>query len=407
MQKKKVRIIKRMFEFNIYAQNRASCVRHYAHNRKVKSIVETVASIDSVADFPAFRDYIVRLKREVLKEGVPFGSSGIASESLFYGHLKSLVEYAGERFDSSSKFLLPHIEHGIAWIPRVPANVLQAYVHCTVSQGAYRTAAIHAARPWLPHYKVGPYIHYAEPIYGLEKMKEIKKDLGKTLLVFPAHTYELSHVDFAKESFVDSVFGKYGSDFDTIMVSAYWHDADDSLFELFEKKGAKIVSSGLREDPDFIRRLKTIISLSDKAVGNALGTNIGYCECLGVPFEMLGTDSTSIDDVGNSYVDTETAELARVTNLVTEACSSSADPSAFSAIYNSYWGGRESIKSKEEIRCILGISREVLDASRGFTSRFPDAVARIFEKACLGQGPDSSMRRRLLVEALGKSQDEY
>lgn len=396
-----------MFDFNIYVQNGVSSIRNYARNRKVESIIDAATSIDSIVDFSAFREYVIKLKRDVIKEGAPFGLGKIASESLFYGHLKSLVNYAGESYDSGSRLLLPNIEHGIAWVQRVPANVLQPYVHCTVSQGAYRTEAIHAARSWLPHYKVGPYIHYAEPIYSHQTMLSLKKELGRTLLVFPAHTYELSHVDFAKESFVDSVFDKYAGDFDTIMVSAYWHDADDDLFEQFEKRGAKVVSSGMRGDFDFIRRLKTIISLSDKAIGNALGTNIGYCECLGVPFEMFYAESTSIDDVGNSYANEETAELARATSAVTRACSHTGDRTEFSRIYKSYWGGGESIKTQEEIHCILDISREVLDLSKGFTAKFPKAVSYVLDQARSGKGRDCAMKQMLLEDALGDCPDEH
>ncbi|MDM8274171.1 hypothetical protein [Enorma phocaeensis] len=396
---------KKMFKFNIYVQNNVSSLRNYDRNRKVSSILEAAASVDPIVNFGAFRDYVIKLKRDVLKEGIPFGLSGMATESLFYGHLKALIEYAGECFNDSSKLLLPHIEHGIAWLPRVPANVLQPYVHCTVSQGAYRAEAIHAARPWLPHYAVGPYIHYAEPIYDAEQMQSMKREFGRTLLVFPAHTYELSQVRFSRESFVNLVFDKYASEFDTIMVSAYWHDADDSLFELFERKGAKVVSSGMREDPEFIKRLKTVICLSDKAVGNALGTNIGYCACLGVPFEMIDADLTDINDVGNSYGSEEALELARKTQDVTKACFQGMDSAVFMDVYNTYWGGAESIKSREEIRCILDISREVLDVSRGFTKRFPKAVSYVYEQACIGKSSNSSMKRRLLDNAWGNGDE--
>lgn len=396
-----------MFDFNIYVQNEAFSIRNFARNKRVESILDEASSIDPIEDFPAFREFVVKLKRDVIKEGAPLGFGRIASESLFYGHLKSLVNYSGESFDNGLRLLLPNIEHGIAWVQRVPANVLQPYVHCTVSQGAYRTDAIHAARPWLPHYKVGPYIHYAEPFYSQQAMQSLKKKFGRTLLVFPAHTYELSHVDIAKELFVDSIFDKFASDFDTIVVSAYWHDADDELFRYFENRGAKVVSSGMRDDCNFIRRLKTIISLSDKAIGNALGTNIGYCEYLGVPFEMFKADSTNIDDVGNAYTNEETAELARATNDVTKACSQPGDRTEFSRIYKSYWGGSESIKTQEEIRCILDISREVLDLSKGFTAKFPWAVSYVLDHARSENSHDCAMKQRLLEDALGIKSDEH
>ena len=62
-----------MFDFNIYVQNGVSSIRNYARNRKVESIIDAATSIDSIVDFSAFREYVIKLKRDVIKEGAPFG----------------------------------------------------------------------------------------------------------------------------------------------------------------------------------------------------------------------------------------------------------------------------------------------------------------------------------------------
>lgn len=370
--------LKVILERNIYAQSAIMDLVRRPANGKTRLAVESLANVDPIVDFESFKNGIVSLKREFIQSGKMFGLSGVASESLLYGHLRALVEYSGRTYDESQRLVLPNIEHGIGWLQRVPANVKQPYVHCAVSQGSYRSESIRGARSWLPHYVVGPYIHYASLCYSDAQIAALKERWGKTLLVFPAHTYELSEMSFGKERFVESVMDAYGSDFDTILVSAYWHDADDVLFELFQQKGATIVSSGMREDDRFISRLKTLILLSDAVVGNAIGTHIGYCMCLGKPFAFIESDDAKINDIGNAFKTEEERELASVQRQFEESFSSLSDKENKKAsqveLYEKYWGGDSAIKTPEEVSCILDISQEVLKRSHGFTRRFPEVI---------------------------------
>lgn len=390
-----------MFENNIYAQNVATSFVHYVSNRRVDKHLARLCSIDSVGDFGDFREFVIALKQDVIADGRPFGRNLVASESLFYGHLKALVEYAGRPYTESKRLLLPNLEHGIAWLQKIPNNVAQPYVHCVVSQGSYRRDLIRSARPWMPHYVVGPYIHYARPYYSPAKMGELRRELGKTLLVFPAHTYELSSVEYAKRRFVEDIMGGLACDFDTVLVSAYWHDADDEVFRLFEEAGARVVSAGMREDPQFISRLRTMIELSDAVAGNALGTHIGYAMCLGRPFHMIGALETGISDVGNAYEAIEQTRLNEIAAQVCHAFGPVGRGEERDSLFNTYWGGRGSIKSPEQIACILDISREVLGRSHGMSGRFGAAVRDVLNEAVRGKSVDSDMRALLLSEALG------
>jgi hypothetical protein len=47
--------------------------------------------------------------------------------------------------------------------------------------------------------------------------------------------------------------------------------------------GFKIVTAGNIFDINFIRRLKSIISLADLTVANSIGTHLGYCIYMGKP----------------------------------------------------------------------------------------------------------------------------
>lgn len=393
-----------MLNFNIYARAGISSAINAKNNRKVADIVKTASEVDCLTDFDSFRNFIKNCKRDVLSSGVPFGTKGIATEPLFYGHNNALLAYAGEPSTPSSRLLLPYIEHGIAWLQKVPGNAMQSYVHCTVSQGAYRFRALREARPWMPHYVIGPYVYYAKPYYSAKKEAELRRQMGRTLLVFPAHTYENSSLEYGKKQFVESIMERFADEFDTIMVSAYWHDVDDEVFQFFEDVGAVVVSAGLREDPCFISRLRTMIELSDVVVGNALGTHIGYALCLGKPFIMTDDSRVSINDDGDDYHQNEIDSLDKVRAWARTVFAPGAPRDPQDIFFEKYWGGRKAIKSPEEIRCLLGISRDVLDLSRGFVDRFPSAVHSIFREACSGGGTDSAMREHLLREALNDNE---
>lgn len=389
-----------MFSSNIYIKNAVSTIRHCANNRHVQKITQQGSDIDSLSDFDSFRAFIVDLKKRELSNGGTFGTRKPAAESLFYGHLKSLIEYAGLSYDERFRLIFPNIEHGIGWLQRVPHNVSQPYVHCAVAQGAYRRRSVYDKRPEMPFYVVGPYIHYASQYYSDDKIRRVRERLGKTLLVFPAHTYELSDVAYGKERFVDSIMQKWACSFDSVLVSAYWHDVDDEVFSLFERAGARVVSSGLREDPLFISRLKTLITLSDAVAGNALGTHIGYCEYLNKPFYMIDGDAAVIADTGNAFKSEEERQLDEVFRTASDLYKADGDSALRLKFYRRYWGGSDAIKSPEEIRCMIGISEDVLRMSHGVVAEFARVTRSLLEEAGREESDEGIMRYRLLSQAL-------
>jgi len=389
-----------MFDSNIFVKSHVLSLRHYVNNSRVLTITKKASEIDSLRDFDSFRSLVVQLKGHELNEGGTFGTNRLASESLFYGHLKALVEYAGLDYSDRYRLVFPNIEHGIGWLQRVPNNVNQPFVHCAIAQGGYRKKAICSLRRGMPLYTVGPYVHYAPQYYTDSVIEEIKAFLGRTLLIFPAHTYELSDVTYGKERFVDTVMQRWATSFDSVLVSAYWHDADDEVFSLFEKAGARVVSSGLREDPLFISRLKTLITLSDAVAGNALGTHIGYCEYLNKPFYMIDGDAAVIADTGNAFKSEEERQLDEVFRTASDLYKADGDSALRLKFYRRYWGGSDAIKSPEEIRCMIGISEDVLRMSHGVVAEFARVTRSLLEEAGREESDEGIMRYRLLSQAL-------
>lgn len=390
-----------MFDGNIYIKDLVTATRHYKENLHVLKLTKEASSIDSLRDFESFRSLVIKIKESELKSGGTFGTNRLASESCFYGHLKALIEYAGFDYQDRFRLIFPNIEHGIGWLQRIPNNVSRPYVHCAIAQGGYRKKAICARRPGMPFYSVGPYVHYAEQYYSSTEIKRLKRQLGKTLLIFPAHTYELSNVSYAKEQFVENVMQKWAASFDSVLISAYWHDVDDSVFTMFMNAGAHVVSSGLREDPYFISRLKTLITLSDAVAGNALGTHIGYCECLNKPFYMIDDDAAVVADAGNAFKTDEEMQLDEVFDAACRLYKADGDKGLQTEFYRKYWGGTEAIKTPEEIRCMIMISEEVLKRSQGSTSKFQSIVNSLMIESERGNSNEDKMRFRLLSDALG------
>lgn len=389
-----------MFEGNIFINSFAISFRHHVNNSRVSTITKNASEIDSLLDFESFRSFVIQLKRSEIREGGTFGTNRLASESLFYGHLKALIEYAGLEYGDRYRLIFPNIEHGIGWLQRVPNNVHQPYVHCAVAQGDYRKKLICSQRSGMPFYTVGPYIHYAAQYYSDFDIEKMKSRLGRTLLVFPAHTYELSDVTYAKERFVDNIMQRLACSFDSVLVSAYWHDADDEVFSLFERAGARVVSCGLREDPLFISRLKTLITLSDAIAGNALGTHIGYCEYLNKPFYMIDDDAAVIADVGNGFRSEEERQLDEVFRAASNLYKAGGDSARRLEFYRRYWGGSDAIKTPEEVRCMIGISEDVLRLSHGRTIDFARVTGMLLDEAKGEESGEGVMRYRLLSQAM-------
>lgn len=390
---------------NIYLNDTVSKIIHHGQNSAVQDITDRFSEVDSVMNFGEFREAISALKRSFISKGKGLGYNMPGSESLFYGHLQTLANYARVPCGDIQRLGLPVVEHGITWLQRVPPGIQLPYTHSYVSQGGYRMEAIRKFRPWMPQYKVGPYIAYASHYYSDDALFEIKQKIGKTVLVFPAHTYEQAEATYEKSRFVDTVVESYSGDYDTILVSAYWHDADDEIFSLFEEAGAKVVSAGVRTDPLFLSRLKSIIYLSDCIVGNTLGTNIGYSVYLNKSFVMTAALNTLADDRGNAFANRELAALDEVTEMFGKAfCELSNQGETQNereSLYRCYWGGDDEIKTPEEVRHIFEIGHDILQESKGFSSRYAESVKRLLATYKRESESASVSKCKLLSEALG------
>lgn len=267
-------------------------------------------------------------------------------ESLLYGHIQMLYEYAGIPF--KTPIYLSKIEHGINFYESKNVFVNDRMPASYIFQGEYKFEFADEMNINVPVYAIGPYIHYAKPYFDENTFRRIKSKWKKTLLVFPAHTYELSKCEYDAERFVESIYSRFESSFDTVLVCSYWLDLDNLVNRCFQKKGAVIVSAGARFDPYFIRRLKTIIQLSDEVVVNDIGTNIGYAMYLGKPVTMLPVYAAKTDSVDSD-------ELVIYKRNEEEFITAFGDENyqKIGELYTRFWGGTECIKTPKQIRDII------------------------------------------------------
>ena len=300
--------------------------------------------------------------------------SSYAADSKMYGHIEAIYKYAGMT-TSINYIAFSKVEHG-TFVPTNGMNKELINLHCNILlMGSYKSELVHKINPLKPVFTVGPYIYYAEPIYSDDLILKMKSKYGKTLLVFPSHSYEGCGTEQNDIAFVNYVMNVVAKSYDTVIVSVYWNDIEDNVFKLFEDAGAILVSSGFRGDPNFIRRLKTLFLLADGVCGDSFGTHIGYSLFMKKKFSYFDANIQMVNKGGE-----KTRELEQINELQTwvKKCflnnSTGYLPNDQYYRYEAMWGGFKAIKSISDMKDIIFIGEEIIRRSRGFTFLFDKTV---------------------------------
>lgn len=316
--------------------------RSFERERTLRKFIRKMSQIDSIRDIELFRQTIAELKSRNYEYNC---ASTRYEDANWYGYYQALQRYAG--YPERAYPILTEIEHGIRF-----GEALWPYFDynaCYICEGDERIHEIPDADPLMPVMAVGPYIHYAEQYYSEERIQEERKKNGKTLLVFPGHSIEWEKT--RENAFIDILYERYAKDYQTVMVCSYWRDLDSLEVQKFRERGARIVSAGFRGDNQFVRRLKTIISLADLAVGNDIGTNLGFCLYLKKPYVLEGACQIDPDDgLFTEYY----RELYEAFSLQGKVTFTEEQIRKQQDIYERFWG-ESLIKSPEEIYQIFSL----------------------------------------------------
>lgn len=373
-------------------------IKNNKMNRMVDDIVKECSQIDSIKDYKIFKNFISKNVKSKDYVGM-LSRKEFGSEGLLYGHRNAFFEYAGIN-SAEQKFLFPYFEHGADLRERGIANVKDIRNHSFVFQASYKNGMVHKERPFAPVYNIGPYILYAKNYYEQNTMADLKSKLGRTALLFPAHTFEGAGVEFDKKKFVKDVLDKFKNNYDSLIISVYWMDVDDPIYEEFEANGAILMSSGFRGDADFIARQRTMFNLSDVVASNLVGSYIGYAKALEKKIYMF-SDKAVLDSPENIGTDEQEKQYSNTINRIFNAFSS-LTPSAEqlneqNRIFNYYWGGKEYFKTKEEARTIISLSYKLVKCGAYNTSKIEHVVQRVLKDP----NELTGVEYKTLVDAIG------
>lgn len=210
----------------------------------------------------------------ILKNGVYYMDDHYYRNA-FFGHSDLMRKYSN--FEPR---IYSMIEHGLYFgdfclDDEINSNCFDSLI--TFSD--YRKEVILSKKPDLAVYKVGPYIAYANSILAKKDITKIKKNLGKTLLVFPSHSIKEIKTSFDESEFIKEIDRvKSAQQFDSVIVCLFYQDImnNPNIAEPYVKKGFIVTTCGDRFDNNFLRRQRALFEICDASMSNSAGTHIGY-----------------------------------------------------------------------------------------------------------------------------------
>lgn len=220
--------------------------------------------------------------------------------SSYYPLVLTNISYGDEfllkRYSGFPDYIYAVIEHGL-YLGKNSAKIEDERddydLKSIITLSDYRMETIKEAFPGYHCLAVGPMIHYAQTDNEFQEHIEKQKRPGKTLLYFPVHgtTYIYPHYD-KLNAFRKIVSIAENHNCENIIVCVYrgYTGLMEELqpYNTYGKELKVIITDcGLKTDAKFLDRQKTLIQISDYAVSNSVGTNLGYCIYSNKPYYLL------------------------------------------------------------------------------------------------------------------------
>ena len=200
----------------------------------------------------------------------PYWESTFLSNGL-YG-----ASYCLKRYTGYSKKIMCAIEHGMphTFENEFELNGNPAEFLLVASEERKRVLQGHTNKEVIPY---GPLIAYSKVLFDENTIRDMKDNLGKTLLVYPMHSIEEYHFNNTTDNFIkyiEEIKIKY--DFDTVLVSVYFVDILRGFHVRFKQKGWQIMCAGNRMNYDFMDCQRTIMELADLVICQGYSSALGY-----------------------------------------------------------------------------------------------------------------------------------
>ena len=291
---------------------------------------------------------------EALSADMPYGPREAVIDNNLYGHVQALRDHSG-----ATTPLDAYLEHGYFWGGIVHHDAHAWWVPTILTLSTHRRDLLKEQLPHKEAIALGPYIHYARPMYSEEEMRAHKAKLGKVLLVFPSHAVKGVKAEFNLGEFIQKI-KLAGKDYDTILISLYYLErAYPERIKAYRDAGFQVVTSGHRFDPHFICRQRTLIEWADLTLSNDMGTHVGYCLYLNKPHVMIHQEVQRLEvsqgelsrlqnqGAGDTFSMAK-AEMEEGARLFSDTWESM-DQGAARAWVSKRWGFAD-VKSPEEVR---------------------------------------------------------
>lgn len=323
--------------------------------REMLALYDEIKNWDTIEDIKPLKKF-----RQQVEQGRSyFTTDPNLSNFRIYGNWYSVF---GKFLDDYSDIIqYPSLEHGLIFHNQIFTDVKYTARPTVATFSSFRKKIIHQYLS-RPVFCVGPYVHYATGFYSKQKIDELRKKNGKTLLVFPVHSTNTSEITLDQTLFLEKV-RQIAKNYSHVIVNAFWWNINDLLIDKLESEGYQIVSAGYRDDIQFLNRLKSIIQLSDFAIGDSVGSHIGYCVSEKVPFAIINTNTEV--KLKEKAEQSDLGYVKSHTKIIKEAfLNAHSITSQQIEICNKYWGLNE-IKSDEELKEIIEISKLIFKISKG------------------------------------------
>lgn len=355
--------ISEILKKNLFINDLARSVVCWKYNKEIIQFTNEISNVDSIMNFDEFSKSLAKIPKQM--GGSSYTIKRAFAENTWYGYCEEVMRYAG--IDVKEILYMPLLEHGISLNNALPMdryNLHSSYIF----QGRSHDAEWREKTDKKAYY-IGPYVHYARYIYSEKNIQKLKKKLGKVLLVFPAHSTEYEEVKLKTNDFNDYMLNQLGKDYDTILCCLFWKDCNSEYAKYLKEQGTTLVSCGFKTDSKFVRRLKTLIRISDTVLFPSFSTSIGFAYYMKKNIIYFSQEANiqrdynkyagNLDEIDNIFIN-GTSEF----NKAFRPNSTASEDDKIKLI-NFYWG-LDQIKTPIEIKALFNDNKKDIIKHLGF-----------------------------------------
>jgi len=276
----------------------------------------------------------------------------LENSSHHYGHDVQLKRHAGLPLIGPP---LPWLlEHGLKVSRQATFESPRTWTRGYLCMGPLRARWLEE-RFQEPAVPIGPWIAYARPLLDPEAIAGLRQELGPTLLVVLAHSWDRVERRMDHHACIEAV-GRQAREggYRSVIWLRHWKDPTIAALP----PEWILACNGHRSNAWFLDALRTLLELSDGLVSNAFGTHLGYGVALGKRLHWIDVaPEQDLSALGGDKADEEAAEWRERQSLSAElrqrlALPGDAAAASVRELLDPYWGFA-SMRSAEGLRRLL------------------------------------------------------